>query len=41
MHTSKVSWRIAHEATGLVNTPMRFFRRTAQPGYYNLRFKPS
>jgi hypothetical protein len=25
----------------LVNTPVRNFRKTAQPGYYNLRFRPS
>jgi hypothetical protein len=41
MLASKGSWRIAHEATGLVFAPMRGFRKTAAPGHYNLRFKPS
>ena len=27
--------------TCLFNTPVRNFRKTAQPGYYNLRFRPS
>jgi hypothetical protein len=27
--------------TALFNTPVRNFRKTAQPGYYNLRFRPS
>ena len=41
MQASKNSWKIAHEATGLFYLPVRNFRKTAAPGHYNLRFRPS
>ena len=51
MQTSKNSWRLAQvnifyfklfkEMTTMFYFPQRGFRKTATPGYYNQRFKPS
>jgi len=41
MQTSKNAWRIVHETTGLTALSTRGFRKTAAPGHYNLRFRPS